>query len=143
MAKTVGQKDSGTVNNIRAEIWEDMLDELVITEVLFYHLVEEHGLQPRLAEFYALGIFRGGGKMTSCKIEGITADMGRKYAISSKQAWKFMLRYLKSSRIQIIDEHPNVWQVNGFSTFERPYIAGYESILHDMMNVGRVGIDNQ
>jgi len=138
VAKTVGQKDGNTVDNIRSVIWEDMLDELVITEVLYYYLVEEHGLKPLLAEYYAMEVFRGGGTMTSCRIETITSEMSRKHEVSSKQAWKFMLRYLKSSRIQIIDEHPNVWQVNGFSTFEPPYIAGYESILHDMMNVGRV-----
>ena len=138
MAKHISQRDGKTVDKIRSAIWEDMLDNLIITEVLFYHLVEEQAVSPLFAEMYALDLCGGGGKITSSQIEGLTSDLGQRYSISSKQAWKFMRRYLKSSRIEIIDENPNVWQVNGFSTFERPYISGYESILHDMMNVGRV-----
>lgn len=137
MAKTVGQKDGSTVDKIRDAIWEDMLGNLIETEVLFYHLVEEQGIAPLFAEIYAMDICRGGGNITSSQIESLTSQLGRRYAISSKQAWKFMIKYLKSSRIQILDGKAVIWQVNGFSTFEPPYIAGYESIFHDMMNGGK------
>jgi len=140
MAKTVGQKDGYTVHKIRDAIWESMVENLLETEVLFYYLVEELGVHPSFAEEYAMDIFKGGGTITSCQIEGLTAQLGRRYELSPKQAWVFMKRNLNSSRIQVIDTSPNVWEVNGFSTFEPPYIAGYESILHDMMNGGKVTI---
>lgn len=121
----LGSMGKDRINKTIDIVGEYMMHNLVITETLFYTLLDIVGLEKEYAEHIALKICGGGRKVTAASVSSVTQDMGsRTYGLSSKQAAIFMKRHMKSSRIQLLSSNPKVWLMNGFSTLEKPFIAG-------------------
>ena len=126
MAKCMGTWSDRTINNIRSEVGEQLLGQLIETEVLFYVLTDTLGLDNDSASFWAMKIFKGGKIFDGQLVSDIINNRWTAYELNPKQASRFVKRHMKSSRINQIDESPIVWELNGFGTNQPPYLAGYE-----------------
>lgn len=145
MSKSTNKLSPQTVENWRGIIGEEMVGDLIDAEVLFYYLYDKMGLKEGI-KFYditdddsgrgkfigfcnaigiSLEIHNGGRKMYASEISR-AVNRVRRNGLDRKQVHFFLKKYMKSSRIEVISKAPLVWQMNGFSTFERPYLAGYE-----------------
>lgn len=113
-------------NNIRSKIFDYMMGDglLLNTEVFFYFLVDDLGIDREIATELAMSIHGGGRKVTSKGLEGELANTS--YELEQRQITIFIKRYMKSSRIEVIKEEPYIWQMNGFSRLEAPYVSGFE-----------------
>lgn len=121
----LGSMGKDRINKTIDVVGEHMMSNLVTTETLFYTLLDVVGLEKEYAEYVSLKLCGGGRKVTAASVSSITQEMGsRTYGLSSKQAAIFMKRHMKSSRIQLLSSNPKVWLMNGFSTLEKPFIAG-------------------
>lgn len=126
MAKCMGKWSDRTIENIKSEVEEELLHQLVETETLFYFLTDKLGMDNGSAQFWALKCFKGGKIFDSEDISFIISSKWKAYELNPKQATRFIKRHMKSSRIMQIDESPIIWELNGFATNQPPYIAGYE-----------------
>lgn len=126
VAKCMGKWSDRTIENIRLEVGEALIKQLVETETLFYVLTDILGMDNDSAGYWALKCFRGGRIFDSEDISYIISNKWKAYQLNPKQATRFIKRHMSSSRINQIDESPIVWEFNGFSTNQPPYIAGYE-----------------
>ena len=98
---------------------------LINSEVLYYVLKDVIGLDQESATAMALKVHNG-GKKVSPKSVSIIFNERTHHGLYPRQATRFMKHYMRSTRINQIDENPSIWQMNGFSTEEPPYIAGFE-----------------
>lgn len=131
----LGKLSEGRINTLRGAIGEDMIGQLVEAETLFYAIVDVIGVGPQTAQEIVLYCFSGGDKVSAKRISDVTNEIkGKTYGFSTRRVHQFMKRYMKSTRIELISKQPQVWQMNGFSTFEPPYICGYErSTIESLM----------
>lgn len=122
----LGKLSGERTDTLREIIGEEMIGQLVEAETLFYTLVDVIGVGSQTAQLLVRCCFNGGAKVNAKKITDITMDIkGKTYHLSTRRVHRFMKTHMKSTRIELISIQPQVWQMNGFSTFEPPYIAGY------------------
>jgi len=131
MAKCMGKWSEKTINNVRSEIGERLLDELIETETLFYVLTDILGMDNHSASFWAMQCFRGGMIFDGQLISDMVCERWKAYELNPKQATRFIKRFMKSSRIIQVDESPIVWELNGFGSNQPPFIAGFERGIYD------------
>ena len=129
MAKCLGKWSDKTLDNIRSEVGEQLLGQLVETETLFYVLTDILGMSNDCARHFAMRFFSGGRVFDSKEVSSIISREWKAYELNPKQATRFIKRFMKSSRINQIDESPIVWELNGFSTNQPPFIAGFERVM--------------
>ena len=122
----LGKFPEPKINNIRDVIFDEMMayGALLNTEVLYYFLIDRIGVGKSNATAFALKAHYGGKKVSSRTLKEILID--NNYELEQRQVTQFVKRFLKSSRIEVLDVTPTTWQMNGFSTQERPYIAGFK-----------------
>lgn len=125
MATHLGKRDATRMMKLRDVIGEHMTETLLESEILFYYLLDSCNMNLEQAKELAVYIHKGGKKMNANAISDITESVGVYYELSTRQINAFMKEYMKSTRIQIVDDMPKTWQMNGFSRYEEPYIAGY------------------
>lgn len=130
MGKSSGKLKPSTINNIRLEVGEKLLGNIVPTEVLFYVLTDIIGMNNLDARFWTFKLDRGdgfgGGEVFSGDtVSKIICERWTAYGLDPRQASRFVTNHMKSSRIIKIEKQPYVWEFNGFGTNQRPYIAGY------------------
>jgi hypothetical protein len=126
MTTNIGKRDIKRLYRIRDLIGEAMLGQLIEAETLFYTLVDEVGLKSEEAEALSLKMFSGGYAYDSKELASIAQEDGIQFGLSSRQMPFFIKRFVKSTRIQALDTNPAQWRMNGFKSFEPPYICGYE-----------------
>jgi hypothetical protein len=126
MTTNIGKRDIKRLYRIRDLIGEAMLGQLVEAETLFYALVDEVGLKSEEAETMALKMFTGGYTVDAKELASIAQESGIQFGLSSRQMPFFIKRFVKSTRIQTLNTNPAQWRMNGFKSFEPPYICGYE-----------------
>lgn len=138
-----------TFEILRSRIGEEMLGNLIEAEVLYYVFKDVIGVEDVM--LYELGIDEGNisgkkiGKKNATELALVLSGGGGKrvdasslskmlyvynkcYALTPKGVGRFMSSHMmKSSRVEmIVVNHRRTWEMNGFSTEEPPYIAGYE-----------------
>jgi len=126
------------VEKIRNIIFDEMMEGLMDKdlnshifldrEILFYTLLE-HGLKQDEANLLATKIYGEGKQIVSNGLKDIFSE--EKNGLGRNQITKFIGRYMNSKRVELIKEIPYTWRMNGFSTFESPYIAGYSNLLYE------------
>jgi hypothetical protein len=126
MTTHIGKRDVKRLFRIRDIVSEAMIGQLIESETLFYTLVDEVGLKPDEAEALSLKMFSGGYSIDAKELASIAQENGIQFGLSSRQMPFFVKRFVKSTRIQTLDTNPIQWRMNGFKTFEPPYICGYE-----------------
>lgn len=131
MGKRSGKLKPKTINNIRLEVGENILGNIISTEVLFYVLTDTLGMSNSDARFWTLQLnkkdgFGGGEIFTGDTVSNIICERWTAYELNPKQASRFVNRYMKSTRIIQIDKQPYKWKYNGFGIDQSPYIAGFE-----------------
>jgi len=121
-------KSHAKIDKIRSIIYNELVphEGLLNTEVLFYVLVDKISVSPEVATDLALKVHGGGSQVTSAGIS--SALVGTSHELEQRQITMFMKRHMKSTRIQILKKTPYIWQMNGFSTFEPPFIAGFSRV---------------
>lgn len=120
------------INDIRDIIFEEMMGRhvemmgghLVNTEILYCYLVDKMNVGKMNAAALALKSHGGGRVVSSRGLKEVLID--NNYELEQRQVTQFIKRFLKSTRIEVLDGSPTTWQMNGFSTQEPPYLAGYE-----------------
>lgn len=103
-------------NNINSHIFLDR-------EVLFYLLLE-HGISEEEALYCTTKIYGEGKQVVSRGLKETFACTSNE--LGQKQFTKFISKFMKSGRIELLNTSPYTWRMNGFSTFETPYIVGFE-----------------
>lgn len=124
MAKGMGNWSGRTIQNLQLDIGEALVGQLIDTEILFYVLTDTVGMNNDDAKFWALKVYGGGRTFDANEVSKITSDKYTAYQLNTRQATRFIHKHMKSSRISIISDRPYVWEMNGFGTNEKPYIAG-------------------
>ena len=104
-------------NNIDSHIFLDR-------EILFYTLLN-HNVTEKEALYCTTKIYGEGRQIVSRGLKETFACTSNE--LGQKQFTKFISKFMKSGRIEILDTSPYTWRMNGFSTHEEPYIAGFES----------------
>ena len=116
-----------TIENIRDHLFKKLSGQLLDTEVLFYVLTDQVGLSNECAKFFALQCYSGGRVFDAKEVRTIIKNRYKAYELNPKQSARFVNReMMKSSRIQLLDEAPYIWELNGFATNQPPYIAGFD-----------------
>ena len=116
-----------TVSNIREHLFDKLSDQLLDTEVLFYTLTDQLGFSNECAKFYALKCYNGGKVFDAEEVRTLIKRRWKAYELNPKQSARFVNgKMMKSSRIQVIDTKPYIWELNGFATNQPPYIVGYD-----------------
>lgn len=113
------------VNDIRDIIFDQMMADgaLLYTEILFYLLVDRMNVPNGIASNLALDVHYGGRQVSSRGLKEVLVE--NRFELEQRQVTQFVKRFMKSSRVEVLDKSPTTWQMNGFSTFEPPYFAGY------------------
>lgn len=121
------------VDRIRDAIYNEMMEGLMDKkinshifldrEILFYLLLK-HGIDENGALYCTTRIYGDGRKIVSRGLKEMFACTSNE--LGQKQFTKFISKFMKSGRIELLDTAPYTWRMNGFSTFEEPYIGGYK-----------------
>jgi len=129
MSAHLGKMPVSRINKIRDAIFSELMNEdnLLFTEILYY-VLRDNGVPQITANRMALKIHNGGKIVNSAYLK---EQLLHKYKSEHhvKQITAFVRRHMKSTRIEEIDAIVSTWQMNGFSTHELPYIAGYKNEL--------------
>ena len=126
MTTHLGKRDAKRLERIRDIVSEELMGQLIFSETLFYVLIDEIKLEIDDANALAMKIFSGENSRDAKELAIATQEDGIQYGVSARQMPFFMKRFVRSTRIKMLDTNPLQWQMNGFKTFERPYICGYE-----------------
>lgn len=143
-----GKLDQAKVNDILSQIGECMLGGLVETEALYYVIQDVIGFEHDILFFDiknnngALEIEKIGNKNATelalhvhkggkvCDAKKISKNIQQKY--NPRKVSSFIRIFMNSSRVQLMEDRRGknkTWEMNGFNTHERPYIAGFEREL--------------
>ena len=141
-----GKLTEEKIDDILSQIGECMLGNLIETEALYYVIQDVVGFEHDVLFFdvkpnnnggfemkklgskdateLALHI-HGGGKTTNAKT--ISENIEQKF--NSRKVSSFIRIFMDSSRVQVMEDRRGkkmTWEMNGFSTHERPHIAGFQ-----------------
>lgn len=138
------------VDRIRNAIYDELMEGMMNTninshifldrEILFYTLLN-HGITEKEALYCTTKIYGEGKQVVSRGLKETFACTSNE--LGQKQFTKFINKFMKSGRIELLDTSPYTWRMNGFSTHEEPYIVGFGKTKATKIQEGKIETINK